>query len=82
MWKGDHHVINDVVLLGQGGSFPTHWKRHCLLGTDNWIVGHVINFCIDILLLISTPRNIIMLKISFVDWSSEPQVDIKSAKTD
>ena len=58
MWKGHHHVINDVVLLGQGGSFPAHWKRHCLLGTDNWIVGHIIDFCIDIFLLISTPKTL------------------------
>ena len=56
VWKRHHHVVDDVVVLGEGGGVPHHARKlHCLLGT-NGVVCHIINFCIDVLLLISTPK--------------------------
>ena len=49
--KADHHIVDDVVVLGQR---VVAWAEYTLVGTDNWVVGHVIHLCIDILFLIAT----------------------------
>ena len=57
MRKSDHHVIDDIVMFGQSGRISAHqWKRYRLLSADYWIVGHVINLCINVLLFITTPE--------------------------
>ena len=53
--KADHHVVDDVVVLGQG---IVARAEDTLMGTDNWVVGHVVHLCIDIFLLIATSENI------------------------
>ena len=56
VWKRHHHVVDDVVVLGEGGGVPHHARKlHCLLGAYG-VVCHIINFCINVLLLISTPK--------------------------
>ena len=55
MWESDHHVVDDVVMFGERSVTSAHHReRHCLLGTDDWIVGHIINLSIDVLLFIAT----------------------------
>ena len=61
VWKRDHHVVDDVVVLGEGSGVPYHARKlHCLLGA-NGVVRHIINFCIDVLLLISTPKKVFLV---------------------
>lgn len=63
---GDHHVVDDVALLGEGEAARLpgqpgqvrHGGGRVGLGADHWVVGHVVNLCIDILLLIAAPGNI------------------------
>jgi hypothetical protein len=54
--KRDHHVVDDVVVLGKG---MVARAQDPLVWTDHGIVGHVVHFCIDIFFLIATSENVI-----------------------
>ena len=70
VWKRHHHVVDDVVVLGEGSGVPYHARKlHCLLGA-NGVVRHIINFCIDVLLLISTPKTCFYFQIKVFSWNN------------
>ena len=56
VWKRDHHVVNDVVVLGQGSRLVPWEAVQRGLGVDDGIVGHVVHLGINVLLLITTPK--------------------------
>ena len=63
LWESDHHVVDDVVMFGQSHvtantAHHSANRMQCLLGTNNWIVGHIINLSIDVLLLIATSEKV------------------------
>ena len=59
VWKRDHHVVDDVVVLGQGSRLVhTRETVERRLGVDDGIVGHVVHLGVDVLLLIATPKYI------------------------
>ena len=53
---GHHHVVDDVALLGEGeAALVRHGGGRVGLGADHGVVCHVVNLCVDVLLLIAAP---------------------------
>ena len=53
---GDHHVVDDVALLGEGeAALVRQGGGRVGLGADHGVVCHVVNLRVDVLLLIAAP---------------------------
>ena len=55
VWKRDHHVVDDVVVLGEAGGVAPHGGQlQGGLAVDDGVVGHVVHLGVDVFLLLSS----------------------------
>ena len=64
VWKRDHHVVDDVVVLGEGGWVTYTRQLQALLAVDDGVVSHVVHLGVDVLLLISRPQTLYFITTS------------------
>ena len=48
VWKRDHHVVDDVVVLGEGGWVTYTRQLQALLAVDDGVVSHVVHLGVDV----------------------------------